>query len=61
MTFAQAFSSTSWGSTRNPASGQKSASVCIFSWLIATASAGIARPSVSSSRARRSSTGSSRM
>ena len=51
ITFAQAFSSDSAGrSTRKPASGQKSASVCIFSWAIATASRGPSRPSASSSR-----------
>ena len=55
MTFAQACSSKSWRSTRKPASGQKSASVCIFSWLISTASGGSSRPVSASSRARRSS------
>ena len=38
MTFSQAFGSKSRRSTRKPASGQKSASVCSLSWLIATAS-----------------------
>ena len=36
---------------RQPASGQKSASVCIFSWLISTASTGMSRPVISSRRA----------
>ena len=49
-------SSNSRRSTRKPASGQKSASVCIFSWLIATASIGSSRPVSCSRRAFSSST-----